>query len=568
MMNAILMVMAALIVILLVFVIFSQDDLEEYDERSVSLYSSGGSTGAAAMSGVTGSIPAVLSPPTSGSFADAESGAIVGTSELPGSSVNGQKSVETTSLPPAKPYIMPTGESALRPGSEGDLKFRRLLDDQLAPVSDLKTMPAVAAVVQLRFPEEVLASQAAFIPLLQAAEALLIPEAVDFPFSVYLGNQMDRLWLFGFDEERDDAVFEALVCAKDVISRFKTGLENNPALSQAQARISIGMAYGEVTRTMRGPLGPVNHAGKAVYLAEILAEAAGDFMIYVDSDIHRLSLPLFDYREWRPTKLRDSLPPIAFFEVMGWNKKEEIFAFASHQETYARRSVAVAYRYLDFEELGPLLQLLSDDDEKVVMEALATVAAIGDDRALGILKRILPEAQKPAIRAAIIEAMGRIGKEDIVPVLLASSKDVNWQVRFQAVRGLYRVAGKDAIRHLEELRGDEDGAVRAAVRRIFYAYSQSEKDLSGLGELLTDLSTRARKAAMEALIDIGTPVALKMLAGCFREQDGEGRRYLLRLLMNASDGSLYQCFLSIFHEADERERSEIVSAMRRAKLVK
>ncbi|MBF0499969.1 MAG: HEAT repeat domain-containing protein [Candidatus Riflebacteria bacterium] len=567
MMNAILMVIAALIVILLVFVIFSQDDFDDSDERLSGESFTGSGSNTASLKEFAGNSPTILSPSTLGSSADASPGTAARTFTGVVSG-NSQVSADASSLPPLKPFVMPTAEPSVKVGSEEDLRFRRLLDDQLAPISDLKTTSAVAAVVQLRFPEDVLASQTGFIPLFQAAESLLSPEAVDFPFSVYLGNQMDRLWLFGFDEERDDAVFEALVCAKDVISRFKKGLENNASLAQARARISIGMAFGDVTRTMRGPLGAVNHVGKAVYLAEILAEAAGDFMIYVDSDIHRLSLPLFDYREWRPTKLRDSLPPIAFFEVMGWNKKEEIFAFAAHQEAYARRSVAVAYRYLDFEELGPLLQLLADGDEKVVMEALATVAVIGDERAIGILKKILPEAQKPSIRAAIIEAMGRIGKEDIMPVLLASSKDVNWQVRFQAARGLYRVAGNEAIRHLEELRNDEDGAVRAAIFRIFYAHSLAEKDLIALGELLTDLSVRARKAAMEALVDIGTPLSLRILARSFRDQEPDGRRHLLRLLMSSTESSLYQCFLNIFYEADERQRADIVLAMRRAKLVK
>jgi len=421
--------------------------------------------------------------------------------------------------------------------------------------------------VQIRIPEAILNDPQALIPILAKTETILEAEKAPFPFSVFSPNQTDRLLLFGFDEERDDEVFEAITTSFDLVSRFKKLLENDEKLAQIKARVGIGVAIGPVTRIIRGNLGPVSHAGKAVYLAETLAEAAGDFHIYVDEEVHRLALPMFDFREWKPIKLRSPMPAIPFYEVVGWNKREEVFAFASHQDPYPRRAVAVAYRYCDFEDLTPLMGLLSDPDEKVALEALATVSEIGADRALGILKKILPEAKNPILRSGIIESLGRAANDEMLPVLLAATKDVNWQVRFQAVKSLYRIARNESIRHIEHMVNDDDGAVRAAIHKILYEQYKLDKHLNALRDLLIDLSVRARKAAIEALVEIGSHSALFLVAQSYTVQEPDVKKLILRLLMKTRSNVLYQTFLNLFQNADECDRADIVWALRRSNLI-
>ncbi|HNW36834.1 MAG TPA: hypothetical protein PKM25_17980, partial [Candidatus Ozemobacteraceae bacterium] len=310
-MNSILMVVVAVIVILLVFVMFSLDDQEELPVDETALKPGSGEDGEnEATDGPADETRGVVAKPAS---ADERP-------QAPGS------------------VMTAAGPEPVEPGTEQDLQYRLLLDDQVPSPTDVIVKQAVAVVVQIRFPEEFQAEQEAWAKVLGAAEAILAPEKAPFPYSVYLTRQFDHLWLFGIDEERDDPIFEAIVCAFDAVRRFKKALESQPLLSSARARLAVGISSGKVVRIKRGPLGPVSHAGTAVYLAETLAEAAGDFMVYVDEDVHKLSLPLFDFREWKPIKLRPPLPPMAFFEVMGWNKKEEMFAFASHKEAYARRA--------------------------------------------------------------------------------------------------------------------------------------------------------------------------------------------------------------------------------------
>ncbi len=554
-MNSIMMIVGAVIAILLVFIIFSQSDQDDEPDLE-SLNEDVENDNAREETPKRASVPLMKeAQKPSDEFAGQAQPSTVSESNLSTSAnVQNTHSLQTDSETP--PEV----------GTEEDLKFRLMLNDQMPPPTAVKSAVGVAATIQIRFLESSLVEGPAVIPFLTAIEGLLDTDLAPFPYSIFLGDQFDRLLLFGFDESRDDAVLESLVTLFDLIYRFKKALEKEDRLLKAKPRIAVGVSFGEISRILRGSLGPISHLGRAVYLSETLAEAAGDFQIYVDEEIHRLALPLFDFREWKPMKLRPPLPPIAFFEVVGWNKKDEIFAFSSHKEVYARRAVAVAFRYLDFDDLSPLLSLLADSDEKVALEALTTIIEIGDDRALGILKKILPEARSPFIRSSIMEAFGKVGKEDLVPVLLAATKDINWQVRFYAVKSLFRITGPEAMKHIEHLVNDDDGAVRVALHQILYKVSGNDNHLMVIREHLTDLSQRARKAAVEALLEICIPASVLMVARSYADQEPDLRRHILRLMTRTKSNVLYQAFLEIFHYAEEKDRTDIVSAVRRSRL--
>ncbi|RCK79692.1 MAG: HEAT repeat-containing protein [Candidatus Ozemobacter sibiricus] len=549
-MNSILMVVVAVFIILLVFIMFSMDDPEEApgepppppaaEAKAASSQDAAPSRGAPEPRAET----APSGVPTSSSTAGAPAGRAAPAGPLPPL--------------PALPVK----------GSDDDFQFRQILEAQWAPVTAITRSDAVLAVVQIRFPESLMGDPAAFATALARAESVLDPAKAPFPhqFRVALASQTSQIWIFGFDDESDDPAFEGVLTAFNAVSRFKKALEGDPVLFEAKARLAIGMSTGETACIHRGPLGLVTYAGKALFLAEALSHAAGDFQVYLDEAMHRLAQPWFDFREWKPMKLWQNLPPVAFFEVVGWNKKEDIFAYTSHQDALVRRAVAVAYRYLEFDDVAPLLELISDPDERVALEALNTLAEIKDERAMGILKKILPEAKNPTLRSAVIKALGALGREEILPVLLASTRDVHWQIRFHAAKAMYAIAGVDALRHLEHMVDDEDGAVRACIREILYRRDKDSRHLAALRELLGDLSTRARKAAIEALAALATRDSLHILAAAYFDQEPALQRFILRQLRDARSPDAYECFLSIFRHADDAQRSEIMMALRRARL--
>ncbi|MDD2997496.1 MAG: HEAT repeat domain-containing protein [Candidatus Riflebacteria bacterium] len=549
-MNSILMIVIAVVILLLVFVMFSLDDHEEEKEGFLDEVKAPDAIGVdiatvAVDSEVESEI--VSEPP-----AEKQSNQIVAGERVYA------RPVSKIELPEKLPLV----ES----GSEDDLRLRIQLDERLPLPVSFEESNAVVAAVQLRFPEEVLADTDGFFKLLVRAESVFGRE-FSFNFSSYSASQLDRLWLFGRDEGRDDPLFEALVVAFEVISRFKKTLENDDVLRASRVRVAVGLSMGKLLKINRGIATVPGWLGKPAYLAETLAEAAGDFCIYVDDEIHKSALPLFDFREWKPTKLR-SLPAIPFFELVGWNKPDEIAAFANHKEVYARRAVAIAYRYLDLDDkLQPLIELLSDPDEKVAIEALETVKVIGSEHSLGLLKRIFPETQDPVFRSAIIDAFASIGRNEVVPVILGSTKEANWKVRFSASKALYKLAGKDSLRHLEHLLGDPDGAVKACVNGIFFRETAQKEYAQALAELVTDLSKRTRKAAADELLAIESETTLKVVVNAFADQELELQKHILRKLECSKSKILYQCFLTIFKNSGEKIRPFIIEAVRRAGIV-
>ena len=200
-------------------------------------------------------------------------------------------------------------------------------------------------------------------------------------------------------------------------------------------------------------------------------------------------------------------------------------------------------------------------------EALETVKVIGSEHSLGLLKRIFPETQDPVFRSAIIDAFASIGRNEVVPVILGSSKEASWKVRLSAARALHKLAGNDALKHLEHLLDDPDGAVKACVNGVFYLATGKKEYLDVLTGLITDLSKRTRKAAADELLDVESDVTLRTVIASFSEQEFELQKHILRRLEFSRSKILYQCFLAIFKNSGEKIRPFIVEAVRRAGLV-
>jgi HEAT repeat protein len=493
----------------------------------------------------------------------AKSEKVVETLSEPAEDEKQQKNIQEPSLR----RLEPEKAGLLEKGSEEDLRLRIQIEHKMPLPTAIEEFNAVIAAVQLRCSEELINGKDNFLKIIARAEKLFEKD-FSFPFSCYQGSQLDRFWIFDKNESRDDELFEALVVAFEVVSRFKKALESDKILQEAKIRIAVGLSQGNLHKIKRGIAADPSWVGKPAYLAETLAEAAGDFSIYVDEQIHKAALPLFDFREWKPIKMRSPLPALPLFDLVGWNKPSEIAAFASHDDAFSRKAVAVAYRYLDLDNMiKPLLELLTDPDEKVALEALETLRVIGNEHALGLLKRIFPEAQAPEFRSAIIDVFASIGSSEVVPVILGSCKEASWKVRLSAAKALYKLSGKDALRHLEHLLKDSDGAVRACVNSIFFRESGKTEYLNNLSELLHDLSVRARRIAADELLSIDSDENLKIVIDGFADQEPDLQKFILRKLETSKSKILYQCFLTLFKISGERIRPAIVESVRRAGLV-
>ena len=453
----------------------------------------------------------------------------------------------------------------LEVGSEDDLRLRLILKQNIAKPIFQEKSKCVAAVVQLRFPDDVIRNSTDFVNVLAHAEKVF-EKPFTFEFDTYQGSQFNRIWIFEPSEGRD-VIIESLIDAYEMTIRFRKALENDKVLKENKVKIGIGLSAGEMTFISRGVNSEPSMFGKPVYLAETLAEIVGDFGIYVDSTIHNATIPLFDFREWKPTIVRATLPAIPLFELVGWNKPDEIAQYTKHDDSSARRAVAVAYRYFELEDLHPLIELLTDKDPSVVFEAISTISFIGSDKTNGVLKLRLPEATDPEIKSKIIESFGNAGNDSVFPVVLASTKEKSWKVRLAATKALYQLGGGKALTHLEQMLNDPDTIVRVVANSIFYKETNKPEYFNFLISSLGDASKRARATAVDCLIAIGTDRALKEVTNSFANQEADLQKHILSKMVGSKSKILYQCFLTMFKNSNESLRPHVVEAVRRAGIV-
>ncbi len=474
------------------------------------------------------------------------------------------KSAEITRIHPVNKQTAPE-INLLEVGSEDDLRLRLDLRHNLAKPVSLEKSKCVAAVVQLRFPDEVIRNSNDFINILAHAEKVFEKD-FSFEFNSYLASQFNRILIFEPSDGRD-VIIESLIVAYEITIRFRKALESDQVLKENKVKIGIGLSSGEMTFVNRGVDAELTMFGKPIYLAETLAEIVGDFGIYVDSSIHNATLPLFDFREWKPTIVRATLPAIPLFELVGWNKPDEIAQYIKHEDVSARRAVAVAYKYFELEDLHPLIELLTDKDSTVVFEAIRTISYIGSEKTNGVLKLRLPEANDPEIKSKIIEAFGNAGNPSVLPVVLASTKENSWKVRLAATKSLYQLGGGEALNHLQVMLNDPDSSVRVVANSIFFKETNNTSYFNILVEALSDASKRARATAVDCLMAIGTDRALKEITNAFGNQEIDLQKHILTKMVNSKSKILYQCFLTIFKNSSEALRPHVVEAVRRAGIV-
>lgn len=454
--------------------------------------------------------------------------------------------------------------AVLEAGSEDDLRLRMSLKQNIAKAVSLEKVDVVAAVIQLRFSDDTLSSPD-FVKILSHAESVF-DKNFSFEFETYQTSQLNRVWIFRHGEDRD-VIIESLIVAYEATMRFRKALEADQILKDAKVRIGIGLSAGSLSFISRGVNAEPTIYGRALYLAETLSEIVGDFGIYVDSAIHAASLPLFDFREWKPVVVRQTLSAIPLFELLGWNKADEIASYVKHEESSARKSVATAYRYFDIEDTRPLVELLSDKDQAVVLEAASTISFIGNDKMNGVLKLKLSESNNPDIRSKIIEALGNAGNTSVVPLIFASTKENSWKVRLAASKALYRLSGKAALDHIKLMLEDPDSSVRVSTNSIFYKETGKKEYLDEIVNLLRDESKRARAAAVDCLISLGNDFALKEILNVFSSQERDLQMHILSKMIGSKSKILYQCYLTLFKNSSEELRPHIVEAVRRAGIV-
>jgi HEAT repeat protein len=189
----------------------------------------------------------------------------------------------------------------------------------------------------------------------------------------------------------------------------------------------------------------------------------------------------------------------------------------------------------NLEVLPALIEALLGSEERLAINAAVILGRIGDARAVPALLEAIGADRLPerpgelaitapdewsAVEAAV--ALGKIGDASAVPDLLEALSTKNWRERFGAVIDLHGVQSMDSsdvlfFMALRAMISDLQCAVASALGQI-----GDERAIPGLIEALRDEHDKfLRKAAAEALVEIGTPQAIDAVSEWRKRQESD-----------------------------------------------
>ncbi len=233
--------------------------------------------------------------------------------------------------------------------------------------------------------------------------------------------------------------------------------------------------------------------------------------------------------------------------------------------------------------IGPLIELLSERelDEDKLRHATYALGEIGDDRAVEALLEQLAERESRRVKAAIAEALGRIGSADAVDPLVGllevmserdieqvdgEDRDRNEPVRIAARRALARTGTAAAESLAEAFAGEGSERFRLEVlealsgidhpvrtEAFIKALVDSERDVRRAAERLLDENADRRRAILE-------PARLAVLLE--RERD-DVRREAARRLESVADESVIEALIGALGDADDAVRTSLAHALGR-----
>jgi HEAT repeat protein len=163
---------------------------------------------------------------------------------------------------------------------------------------------------------------------------------------------------------------------------------------------------------------------------------------------------------------------------------------------------------------------LADDDPVVTATAIEAVRANLGPEATARLEQLLATSRSREVREAAANALGKVGSEASVPVLVGALDDGEENVRWFAVEGLRKLHTAQAVPRVSELlEKDPSARVREIAASTLGELGQPA-GVPALSGALADRNDRVREKAASALLALATGNAEVMLvvADSFQEQ--------------------------------------------------
>ena len=197
-----------------------------------------------------------------------------------------------------------------------------------------------------------------------------------------------------------------------------------------------------------------------------------------------------------------------------------------------RESAVKIAGYFAFDEcVTLLLERCQDTDENVRRAAIELLPYLEDVPVLPVLAQALEDAT-PKVRTSAVRALGQMESAIAFPYLLSALNDLDAWVRYYAARAIGWHGYPEAVEALEQLvLSDSAYHVRAAAIEALgrVGGAQAVSILAPLVET-TDSNSDLARATLEALGQIGHPNSLPPLFAALRSPDPERRIWASRAL--------------------------------------
>ena len=169
-------------------------------------------------------------------------------------------------------------------------------------------------------------------------------------------------------------------------------------------------------------------------------------------------------------------------------------------------------------DIDSLLPMLSMDDNRVRVAAIASLGRTGDGRAARPLIALLGDDNR-SVREAAVRALGALGEQAVEP-LIASLGDGDWHVRVGSAIALRIIGDPRGVDPLIRALSDENRFVRREAAKSLGRIAD-QRATEPLISLLGDRDTGVRVRAAGALGKIGDQRAIDPLTKALSDRDTE-----------------------------------------------
>lgn len=176
-----------------------------------------------------------------------------------------------------------------------------------------------------------------------------------------------------------------------------------------------------------------------------------------------------------------------------------------------------------------VVKALDDTSQEVRMDAARAIGQLAGKDVVKALHDRYKKEKTEDVRSELLRAMGYIGDEKFLTVLIKASKDEANRLKAEAVRGLGAYKDQKAIEALIEALGSDNEWVREAAASTLAQLKvpQAIKPLLGL---LDDDDAYVRMTAIDSLGQIGDASVVPELAKLATDKDENVRRSVLRAM--------------------------------------